>query len=289
MNCKLLCKRFTSTVKLSYSLTNKEEFNVANKHLIFLHGLFGNKNNWRGISYSNSIKSKRNTVIVDARNHGSSEHHDSMTYFEMAHDINRLVKEELKIDKKFTLLGHSMGGKIAMTYAALFPDSIDGVFVVDAKPQDHNNNPEISDTINQAIDFISKLDLKNKTRTELLEELKNSLGPTTANLMNTNLMTENNEMHWRVNVKGIHSNIKNILGWEDCGQYSGPVRVLNGERSHRFYIEDFTKVFPAMKMKDIRMIPGAAHWIHTDKPQETIVEISRFLDEIDQNINKKRD
>ena len=66
--------------------------------MVFLHGLFGNSNNWRYLSYSDTIRNRRNSLLVDLRNHGESDHHDSMTYQEMADDVIRHLDKK-KIEK----------------------------------------------------------------------------------------------------------------------------------------------------------------------------------------------
>lgn len=272
-------------IKLSYSITNQETFNPENKYCVFLHGLFGNKNNFRGFSYSEKIKSKRNPIIVDLRNHGLSEHSNTMSYQEMAHDLHNLIIQEIKLspDKKFTLLGHSMGGKVAMAYACLFPNTIDGLFIMDSRPISNCDDNTVSSVVLKTVKKVANINLTNRTRNDVLQELYKEVGGTITNLLNTNLLSEP-ELKWRVNVKAIEAEINNILGWKDIGVYNGNVRILNGEKSTRFSIDDFKKTFPNIKMRDIRIIQGAGHWVHADKPQETLEEISKFLIELDNQI-----
>ena len=278
-------RKNTNDVKLHYAKTNEDQWRDDKKTLILLHGLFGNKNNLRGITYDEEIKKRRNTIIVDMRNHGFSDHHNSMTYSEMCEDVKRLIDDELKIKSKFTILGHSMGAKVAMTFACKYKDQIDGLFVLDAIPKSHLNNKQIFDNIERVVNKVSSYDLSNNNRKDTLDYFNKELGGSVANLLNTNIISSDDKtLAWRINVKAIKENFDNILGWEDCGSYPGPIRILNGEKSMRFYKEHFDKVFPNFKMRDLRIIQGATHWIHADKPNETIKEIVSFLKEID-NIN----
>lgn len=273
----------TVDVKLSYSITNQENYSNDKKSILFLHGLFGNKNNLRGISYTKELTNVRNSTIVDLRNHGTSDHHCSMTYKEMAEDLKRLVDEELKIKNKFTLVGHSMGGKVAMTFACLYPNKIDGLLVLDAVPKSHLENRSIHSNIERVISIIHDYDLNKTSRKASLEFFNKELGGAVANLLNTNIVTgENNELMWRINLTAIKKNFENILGWENPGQYHGPVRILNGEKSTRFFLEDIITTFPKTNANCIRIIQGASHWIHADKPNETAYEISNFVKEIDE-------
>ena len=141
------------------------------KYIVFLHGLFGNANNWRYISYSESIRERRNSLLVDLRNHGESDHHGSMTYPEMANDVVHHLKE--KGINKFTLLGHSMGAKTAMNIATMYPDMLDGLVIVDSAPKDHSTDEKIFNATKNVIDRLSGYDINGKTRKEAMEDFKN--------------------------------------------------------------------------------------------------------------------
>ena len=82
-----------------------------------LHGLFGSSNNWSSFATEITKQNVYDQVILcDLRNHGKSFHHPSFTMPELADDVSRLL-EHLALPKDFTLLGHSLGGKIAMQMA----------------------------------------------------------------------------------------------------------------------------------------------------------------------------
>jgi pimeloyl-ACP methyl ester carboxylesterase len=106
--------------------------------------------------------------LVDLRNHGDSDHHESMTYKEMAEDVIKLM-DKLLINK-FTLLGHSMGGKTAMTLATLFPDRLDGLVVVDTAPNDNNKDEKLYSQTMSVIETASKYDIRNKTRNQVIND-----------------------------------------------------------------------------------------------------------------------
>jgi len=138
--------------------------------MVFLHGLFGSSNNWRYMSYSDSIRNRRNSLLIDLRNHGGSDHHDSMTYEEMADDVIRHL-DNLKIEK-FTLLGHSMGAKTSMHIATKIQNRLDGLIIVDAAPKCHKDNINIYGNTKGMIDKISEFDISNKKRREVVENFK---------------------------------------------------------------------------------------------------------------------
>ena len=159
-------------------LTYEPLTDSVDKKLVFLHGLFGSKMNWRSIALNdhvlslfNQIRKRREPILVDLRNHGESDHHSSMPYKEMAEDVVRLM-DKLLINK-FTLLGHSMGGKTAMTLATLFPDRLDGLIVVDTAPNDNNLDEKLFTQTWSIIDKAHKYDINNKTRNQALNDFNN--------------------------------------------------------------------------------------------------------------------
>jgi len=112
-------------------------------------------------------------LLVDNRNHGSSQHIDSMSYKEMALDLQALLKNNFSTIGKFTLLGHSMGGKIAMTYACLYPQDLDGLIIIDSAPIDHKVDNEISKSTREIINYISEYNIHGKNRKEMLNDFNN--------------------------------------------------------------------------------------------------------------------
>lgn len=156
-------------LKLNHYLIKSDKEEVK-KTLVFLHGLFGNANNWRSISYSEPIKARRHSLLVDLRNHGLSEHDDAMDYSDMADDVVRLL-DELNLNK-ITLLGHSMGAKVAMNLACRHEDRLDGLIIVDAAPKDNKEAKEIYNTSKNVIDKLSNYNINGKTRKEVLNDFK---------------------------------------------------------------------------------------------------------------------
>ncbi|TNF24647.1 MAG: alpha/beta fold hydrolase, partial [Bacteroidetes bacterium] len=97
------------------------------KPLVILHGLFGSLDNW--FSLAKAFADKHHVYLIDQRNHGQSPHTDSHTYEEMAEDLFRFFSEHHL--KNAVLIGHSMGGKTAMTFAAEHGHLLEKMVVVD--------------------------------------------------------------------------------------------------------------------------------------------------------------
>jgi pimeloyl-ACP methyl ester carboxylesterase len=280
-------RRLSSEVKLSYTFNHSPI--KSHKNLIFLHGLFGSKNNWGSISNNAKIKNLRNTIRVDLRNHGLSDHHNDMTYELMAHDIHRMITNNFSGDSKFTVLGHSMGGKVALAFSCLFPHLVDGLLILDTSPEDYNNSNNIFTELKTIVSKVASMNIKDKTRNDINKELEHMFGRDVGMLIATNIIVSNNlsENHWRNNIIGIKNNINNILGWEHLKEYYGSVRVIAGENSMKFSVENYKKAIPNIKETDIRIIKNAGHWVHADKPIEVTKEIINYIEELD-NSNYSR-
>ena len=99
--------------------------------LVILHGFLGSSDNWR--SMSRRLSSHFTVYCLDLRNHGQSPHSDAMDYPIMAADLREFVEEQ-SLAQVF-LLGHSMGGKVAMQFAGQYPERVDKLVVVDIAPK----------------------------------------------------------------------------------------------------------------------------------------------------------
>ena len=106
--------------------------------MIVLHGLLGSKINWSGICKRPEIKKLRKSWLVEMRNHATSDHHDEHNYAVMSDDVIRFADQNQI--SKFTVLGHSMGTRTAMTIACRYPDRVDGVISIDAAPVNESGN-----------------------------------------------------------------------------------------------------------------------------------------------------
>lgn len=86
--------------------------------MIVLHGVLGGMKNFRGICNHEDIKTRRDSYLLEARNHVDSDHHDDMNYEVLSDDVMRFADKHKM--ETFTLLGHSMGGRTSMTLACKY-------------------------------------------------------------------------------------------------------------------------------------------------------------------------
>ena len=113
-------------------MEEESETHRKTQHLFFLHGLLGKGQNWKSFALNDVLSNNRNMYLLDLRNHGESDHHNSMTYKELANDVLRYA-DHRQIEK-LTLLGHNIGAKTAMTLACLYPDRVAAMISLDTAP-----------------------------------------------------------------------------------------------------------------------------------------------------------
>jgi len=148
---------------------------------------------------------------MDLRNHGEADHHESMTYKEMAEDVLR-VADQRDIEK-FSLLGHNMGAKVAMTLSCLHPDRVSCLISMDTAPLSFSQSQKtIQQTVNHLND-IRSLSIEGKTRKTAIEIIQNKFSKDIgiANFIASNVIydpeSNNTKVKWCINLDAIINNI----------------------------------------------------------------------------------
>jgi len=130
--------------------------------------------------------------LVDLRNHGESDHHDSMTYTDMANDLVRFLDSRL-LDR-VTLIGHNIGAKTALHTASLFPNRVKGVISLDTAPVGAAQDKRLQTL--QTIQAIKSLDVVGKTRKSAIETIgKKFADRGIANMISNNLSYTDSSEH----------------------------------------------------------------------------------------------
>uniref|UniRef100_A0A8C4SFB6 sn-1-specific diacylglycerol lipase ABHD11 n=1 Tax=Erpetoichthys calabaricus TaxID=27687 RepID=A0A8C4SFB6_ERPCA len=264
-----------SPVSLSYDVFDGRSTGTP---LVFLHGLFGCKSNFQSIGKKLVQQTGRKVLTIDARNHGNSAHSSVMTYEAMCSDLQKLMSQ-LHI-QKCVLIGHSMGGKVAMTTALLQPDLVERLVVVDISPSKtftQTNFPTYI-TAMKAVKTDSNIP-RSTAKRQAEDQLKSFVKDhSVRQFLLTNLIEENGLYIWRVNLDAITKNLDNLLGFPEFDtSYSGPTLFLGGGNSPYICSEDFPEIQQLFPYSDIQYIEGASHWVHADKPHDFINSIRTFL------------
>ena len=240
--------------------------------IVILHGLFGSSRNWQSIA---KILSEDYRVITpDLRNHGRSAHTDTMNYSEMAEDVLDLM-DDLSLDN-VSLIGHSMGGKVAMVFALLHPALVKHLLVLDIAPVTYEHR---YGKLFQAMQNLLLDPINNRNAAEKL--LNDQINDTfLSQFLLQNLVRDKNGFQWRLNLPAIRNNMVLISGFPDSGidlTYNKPALFLGGKNSHFIepvYHGEINRYFPNA---NIELIGNAGHMLHIEQPEVVIERIRRFI------------
>lgn len=254
------------TVRLHYNIHGE------GAPLIILHGLFGSSRNWQTIA--KKLVGNFQVITPDLRNHGMSFHALSMTYTEMAEDILELIRD-LSLDN-VSLIGHSMGGKVAMINALFHSHVIEKLAVLDIAPVSYEHR---YGKLCQAMQNLPLDQINNRNEAgEILNDQINDLFLTQFLLQN--LLRAEDGFEWRINLPAIQSNIESISSFPDMGngkQYDKPALFLGGEKSHFVQPEYHGEIKKHFPNAEIELIENAGHMLHIEQPDIVIDKIRNFL------------
>ena len=241
--------------------------------IVILHGLFGSKRNWSSIA--KHLSDTYRVLTVDLRNHGESPWSDVHDYSSMAEDVATLIENECS--KPPIVLGHSMGGKVAMYLSIMRPQLVAQLIVVDIPPARSTGTP---------IDYVRAMQaipLTTLAHRRDVEELLRETIPDerVRGFLVTNIITRPEGLAWAVNLDVIEKNFETILDWPDLlttQHFSQQTLFLVGENStfvgpeHETVIQQF---FPASSRQ---VIKNAGHWVHVENTSAFLKAVRVFLE-----------
>jgi len=238
--------------------------------LVILHGLFGSADNWYSIS--KALDNEFTMYLVDQRNHGDSPHSDEWNYAVMAADLLELVDKE-GLEKIF-LMGHSMGGKVAMTFAVNNPERVERLIVADISPRYYPVHHEV------ILDGLQTINLPEiKSRKEADDALATYIPDFgTRQFLLKSLGRNADGFYWKINLPVIVKHIEEVgkaLATESI--YKGKVLFLAGEKSNYIQEKDMESILAHFPSYEFHWIPNAGHWLHAEQPQAVVAELRKFL------------
>ena len=251
--------------------------------LIILHGLYGSSDNWLAIA--RSLSANFRVIVPDLRNHGRSSHNPEHTYQSMVADVLELMDEQTI--EQCILLGHSMGGKMALHLANTAPHRISKLVIIDIAPLDYTSYttyaPLVLEHMNIA-DTLLYTDLKLYNRREDIERawMKNIPEPATRRFLLKNIQRlKNNTYCWKINIRVILQNLPHILNGMDEFDIDSPMKhpvlFVRGEHSPYIQPEVFPLIFQTFPDSQIVTIPQSGHWLHVEQPKIFLEKVSLFL------------
>ena len=239
------------------------------KPLVILHGLFGFSDNWQ--THAKKLSEYFEVTLVDLRNHGHSPWSDEFSYALMVQDLHDLF-QDLQLQKPI-ILGHSMGGKLAMHFDQTYPDIIEKLIVVDmgvkAYPPHHAH---ILAAI-QAID-LSRLNARSEAEA-ILKPFVDSEGIRQFLLKNL-YWEDKGKLAWRVNFPVLEASMPEILRELPVQESFTTALFIRGLLSNYILDEDIPTLEAFYPDFQFVSIPNAGHWVHAEAPDAFLDAVLSF-------------
>jgi pimeloyl-ACP methyl ester carboxylesterase len=240
--------------------------------LVILHGLFGSARNWRSVAQR--LAGSYHVYTVDLRNHGRSPWAETMTFADMAEDL-RLFLDTHDLETAI-ILGHSVGGKTAMTFALEHPDRTEALIVVDIAPvaYDHTFLPLVQAM--QALD-LGSLKRRSEAEARLVESIPDT---PTRNFLLQNLVMSKHRLKWRINLDAIGHAMSTLTDFPDDvrEEYEGRALFIGGERSDYITREHHDAIFALFPQAEFAVIANAGHRVHVEQLGAFLTRVIGFLE-----------
>lgn len=254
------------------------ELGEQGSRLVFCHGLFGQGKNWTTIA--RQFAGEHRTLLVDLPHHGRSAWADRFDYVEIADQVAGALAETGPADDPVALVGHSMGGKVAMLVALRHPELVERLCVVDVSPVAYQHASEFAGYVSamQSLD-LSALERRADADAGLAEAVPN---PTVRSFLLQNLRHHGDDWSWQVNLDVLGRDLADLGGWPEdrlagTPPYDGPVLWVAGQKSS--YVTDeyapaMDRWFPRNRRVTVK---GAGHWVHSEQPAVFVEVLRRFV------------
>jgi pimeloyl-ACP methyl ester carboxylesterase len=244
------------------------------QHLIILHGLFGMSDNW--IGHAKAFARQYHVVVPDMRNHGQSPHSDDFSFELMAEDLKKLMAK-LEIEH-CVLLGHSMGGRLAMNFSLDYPERVDKLIVADMSLRKGKIRPEHR-AILSVLSLLKLSDKKNYG--EIDESLKRFISnERRRQFVLKNIVHTSEGFKWKINPGALVRNIDKIMPeLKSEKRYTKAALFIRGGASDYILDTDIPAIKEHFPQARIETIEGASHWLHADNPMAFRQLVQEFLEQ----------
>ena len=269
-----ILKRTTLLPRTAVSLNVEVLPGNPDKHILFLHGLFGKGNSFQFLAKAKKLQQAYTCHMVDMRNHGHSDWHATINYTSLAEDVHQYMRQSglASMRNAVSLVGHSLGGKTAIKVASMYPQLIDRLVSLDASPVDRTKYPHLNGDsqrmVEDALTFSEHVQGQRLTKTQASKLIDEKVQDQI--LKSALLFNLKDDGTFGCNLRAIYENQDAIYGYEPSGTFEGPTLLLNGERSFQREILDDKKYYneslPRVENSDIIMVEGAGHGLHFEKP-----------------------
>jgi pimeloyl-ACP methyl ester carboxylesterase len=238
---------------------------------LILHGYFGMSDNWKTLG--NQFSENYQVHLIDQRNHGRSFHSDDFDYELLAEDLYAYI-QHYKLEKVL-LLGHSMGGKVAMLFAVTYPEMVDKLIIADISPKYYEPHHQ---SILAALNSVN-FSLHN-TRSKVEEALRIYMKDEgVLQFMLKNVFRKNKQtLAFRFNLHSLTVNNSEVgEALPSFTHFDGPTLFLKGENSNYITSEEIPLINAHFANAKIVTVKNAGHWLHAENPTQFYSEVISFL------------
>lgn len=267
-----MCQHMTMTDKpLRLAARESGQGSRGQTPVVLLHGLFGHAGNFATVA--RRLAERHRVIALDLRNHGASPHAAAMSIPLMAADV--LASLQALAALPAALVGHSVGGKVAMAAALAAPQAVARLCVVDIAPRAYRSDFSGHAGAMAAVPLVPGL-----SRAAADQALA-TIEPDAAvrQFLLQNLRFDRDPPAWRINLAVIRASLPDLAAWvPDAGmRYAGPVLFIAGARSDYIRAEDRAAIISRFPSARIATIAGAGHWVHAEAPDEFVAALGAFM------------
>lgn len=243
--------------------------------VLLIHGLFGNLDNLKGLGQA--LEAHHQVIRVDVPNHGLSEHWQQMDYPNLAKAMVDLL-DDLELERVH-IVGHSMGGKIAMATALAYPNRIISLVAADIAPVAYQPRHDAVFAALESLPLVGHTD----RRFALAHLLAAGIDDATAQFLLKNLQRCDTGFRWKMNLTGLKSGYPNIIGWHNLPNesqlvFAGPSLFIRGGDSNYVTAEHRDGILRQFPQAQAKTLEGCGHWLHAQKPFIFNRIVSEFID-----------
>jgi esterase len=251
----------------------------AGPRVVFLHGLFGQGKNWTTLA--RSLATGARVTLLDLPDHGRSPWSDHVSYPAMAAAVAEALSAEGDGEPS-AVVGHSMGGKVAMALTLLHPALVERLCVVDVAPVPTGPLSSFGRYVEgmRAVD-LDRLPDRATAERALVPAVPD---PVVRGFLLQNLRRDGDRWRWQMNLRLLGDELDEVAGWPDllgapwhAAPYPGPVLWVGGGDSDYIrpeHVAGMRALFPRVQSLTVK---GAGHWVHADQPAVFEAVVRRFL------------
>ena len=260
----------------------------AGDPLVILHGLFGMLDNWQTLGKrfgespdrargSSGSARGRMAILVDQRNHGKSPHADEVDYPSLAADLSEFLENQWIHEAD--ILGHSMGGKVAMQYALNFPDRVRKLIVVDMGVKQFPRGHDEIFAAMRSVPLTVEAGKKPLSRSQIDELLSERIAEPGVRMFLMKNLKRNKELgyDWKMNLDALEKGYQEILKPISGEPWPGDALFIRGGNSGYVKDEDWPGIQALFPNARLETVEGAGHWVHAQAPNEVFELVESFL------------